>query len=152
MTRKDLNSLFSLRERIARAEDMLIALRARSNPGAQILTGMPHATGVQDKTGDFATETVGLEEKIKSLKDVLNQREREVSDFLNGIDNECVSTALRLRYIRGFLWKEISYILDIPQKSITYQCYEYLKTLDNDTEDGESADMEIQSIDIAGVS
>ena len=131
MTRKDLNNLFALRARIERAESMLVSLRARSNPGAQVLTGMPHAPGVQDKTGDYALEIMSLEEKIAALRDALRQQEEEVSAFLGGIEDECIGTALRLRYVRGMLWKEVAYTLGQPKKSLTYQCYEYLKTLDD---------------------
>lgn len=131
MTRRDLNNLFALRARIERAEDMLHALRMRSNPGAQILTGMPHATGVQDKTGDFATEIISMEEKIKSLREDLDRQEREVGEFLDGIDDECISTALRLRYVRGFIWKEVADILGQPKKRLTDDCYKFLNSLDD---------------------
>ena len=133
MTRNDLNRLLFLRARIERAEDMLHALRMRSNPGAQILTGMPRATGVQDKTGDFATEIISIEEKIKSLREDLDRQEREAGEFLDGVEDECISTALRLRYIRGFLWKEVADILGQPKKRLTDDCYRFLKSLEEDT-------------------
>ena len=125
---------------------MLHALRMRSNPGAQILTGMPHATGVQDKTGDFATEIISMEEKIKSLRAELDQQERAVAEFLDGVDDECISTALRLRYIRGMLWKEVAYTLGLPKNNITYLCYEFLKTLDSSDLDA-SASFDSDKVD-----
>lgn len=132
MTRKDLNNLFALRERIERAEGMLATLRARSNPGAQVLTGMPHAPGVKDKTGDCAVEIVALEEKIADLREVLREEEAEASAFLSSIDDECVSTALRLRYIHGMLWKEVAYLVGQSKQSITQLCYKYLNTLEQE--------------------
>ena len=91
---------------------------------------MPHATGVQDKTGDYALEIMSLEEKIAGLRATLHQKEEEVSAFLAGIEDECIGTALRLRYVRGMLWKEVAYALGQPKKSLTDQCYQHLRTLD----------------------
>ena len=142
MTREDLNNLFELRARIDRAESMLVSLRSRSTPGAQVLTGMPHATGVQDKTGDYALEIMSLEEKIAGLRATLHQKEEEVSAFLAGIEDECIGTALRLRYVRGMLWKEVAYAVGQSKKSITNQCYEYLSSLDTDGHEGTSRDTE----------
>ena len=56
MTLKELNGHFVLRERLARAKEMLASLQAAACPGAQVLTGMPHAPGVSDKVGDLAVE------------------------------------------------------------------------------------------------
>lgn len=131
MTRKELKDLFILRDRIERAEYMLLTLRQRSNPGAQVLTGMPHTPGVTDKTGDYATEIVSLEEKIEDLRSTLRQKEAEASAFLSSVEDECIGTALRLRYVHGMLWKEVAYIVGRSKKSLTSQCYEYLKTLDD---------------------
>ena len=132
MTRKELNDLFDLRDRIERAEYMLVTLRARSNPGAQILTGMPHTPGVTDKTGDCAVEIVALEGKIDSLRDTLLRKEAEASAYLSTIDDECVSTALRLRYIHGMLWKEVAYMVGQSEKNLTNRCYDYLKSMDGE--------------------
>lgn len=142
MTRKDLNNLFVLRERIERAESMLVSIRERSNPGAQVLTGMPHAPGVKDKTGDYAVEIVSLEERIAGLREELSQSEKKVETYLDGVEDECVSTALRLRYIRGLLWKEVAYTLGQPKKSLTDQCYQFLRTLD-DGEDSTPSDTDV---------
>ena len=143
MTRKDLNYLFSLRGRIERAESMLRALRSRSNPGAQVLTGMPHATGVQDKTGDYVTEIIGMEERIKALRETLHEKEREVSDFLDSVDDECISTALRLRFIRGLLWKEVADVLGQPKKRLTDDCYEFLNGLQEIENDDAPSDTDV---------
>lgn len=135
MTKKDLNNLFALRERIERAENMLAAIRARSNPGAQVLNGMPHTPGVKDKTGDCAVEIVALEEKIAALRETLREKEAEVSAFLSSIDDECVSTALRLRYIHGMLWKEVAYMVGQSKQSITQLCYKYLNFLEQEEDE-----------------
>lgn len=130
ITRKELNNLIALRKRVERAESMLAALRARSNPGAQALTGMPHAPGVVDKTGDFVVEIVSLEEKLAELRESLHQTEQEVARHLDSIEDECVGMALRLRFLHGMLWKEVAYTLGQPRKNLTDRCYHYLQGLD----------------------
>ena len=72
MTLKELNGHFVLRERLARAKEMLASLQAAACPGAQVLTGMPHAPGVRDKVGDLAVEIADLEGRIQILMNELS--------------------------------------------------------------------------------
>lgn len=133
-----MKDLFILRDRIERAEYMLLTLRQRSNPGAQVLTGMPHTPGVTDKTGDYATEIVSLEEKIEDLRSTLRQKEAEASAFLSSVEDECIGAALRLRYVHGMLWKEVAYMVGQGEKGLTNKCYDYLRTMDDEGDGMES--------------
>lgn len=142
MTRKDLNSLFALRARIERAEGALASLRASSALGAQVLTGMPHAPGVSDKTYDYVEEIAMMEDRIQRLRDQLSSKEEDVCEFLDTVDDECVGMALRLRYVHAMLWKEVAHALGQPKKRLTNQCYDYLKTLDREDESAPQDDGE----------
>ena len=61
MTLEDLNKHLLLREKLEKAQEMLVSLRAAAQPGAARLTGMPHTPGVKDKVGDLAVEIAAVE-------------------------------------------------------------------------------------------
>ena len=54
MTLAQLNEHLDAVQQLARTEETLKNLWDAAVPGAQKLTGMPHASGVRDKVGDFA--------------------------------------------------------------------------------------------------
>ena len=56
MTLQELSKYYKLHERLERNREMLSSLYVAAGPGAQVITGMPHAPGVSDKVGDLAAE------------------------------------------------------------------------------------------------
>lgn len=100
MTLKELNGHFALRERLARAKEMLASLQAAACPGAQVLTGMPHAPGVSDKVGDLAVEIADLEGRIQILMNELSLEESKINLFISAIENDQTRMIFRLRFLR----------------------------------------------------
>ncbi len=60
MTLKELSQLFYLNREIEMDKHRLRELEAKALPGAQVLTGMPHAQGVSDIVGNCAAEIADL--------------------------------------------------------------------------------------------
>ena len=54
MTLKELSQLYYLNREIEMDQRRLRELEARALPGAQVITGMPHGTGVVDKVGELS--------------------------------------------------------------------------------------------------
>ena len=52
MTLKELSQLYYLNREIEMDQRRLRELEARALPGAQVITGMSHGTGVVDKVGE----------------------------------------------------------------------------------------------------
>lgn len=73
MTLQELSQYYKLRERLKRDEEILESLRAAACPGAQNLSGMPHAPGVRDKVGDLAVEIADMTERIRYLKEEIGR-------------------------------------------------------------------------------
>ena len=88
MTLQELSQYFKLREQLARDEEILESLKATACPGAQVLTGMPHAPGVRDKVGDLAVEIADMESQIEYLQEKISQEEAKVSVFISTIEND----------------------------------------------------------------
>ena len=131
MTREQLNGHIALRREKRQAEETLASLRAAASPGAQILTGMPHGTGISDKTGDLAAEIVDVETQIERLEQEIAAQEPEIDAFLGEIRNSRTRTIFRLRLLKGYSWKEISSILGkySSPHSVSGSFYSYLKRI-----------------------
>ena len=55
MTLKELSQLYYLNREMEMDQRRLRELEAKALPGAQVITGMPHGTGVVDKVGGWAS-------------------------------------------------------------------------------------------------
>ena len=86
MKRQDFTRYLVLHEQLDKARNCLLDLQEAAVPGAQVLTGMPHAPGVKDKVGNLAIEIADTKASIRDMEE-----EMEVSivstveaDFLSG--------------------------------------------------------------------
>lgn len=128
MTLQELNRHFELRERLDKANEMLDALRAAACPGAQVLTGMPHSTGVKDKVGDLAVEIADMDTRIQFLEDEIKAGEEAILPFIRSIEDDQTRLIFRLRFIRGLTWKEVAAVIGgrNSEDSVKMVCYRYL--------------------------
>ncbi|MFQ8761811.1 MAG: hypothetical protein ACLSAF_22430 [Intestinimonas sp.] len=132
MTLQELSQYFKLREQLARDEEILESLRATACPGAQVLTGMPHATGVRDKVGDLAVEIADMKERIRYLREEIGQEESRVTAFISGIENDQTRMIFRLRFLRCLTWGEVAAVVGgrNTESSVKNTCYRYLESCD----------------------
>lgn len=132
MTLQELSQYFKLREQLARDEEILESLRAAAFPGAQVLTGMPHASGVRDKVGDLAVEIADMESQIERLREKISREEERVSGFISTIENDQTRMVFRLRFLRCLTWGEVAAVIGgrNTESSVKNQCYRYLESCD----------------------
>lgn len=130
MTLQELSRHFKLRERLDRDLELLKSLEAAACPGAQALTGMPHAPGVRDKVGDLAVEIADLKERIRYLEAEIENEEREVARFISAIEDEQLRIIFRLRFIRGLTWGEVAAVVGgrNTEEAVKASAYRYLNT------------------------
>lgn len=128
MTLEELNQHLALREQWEHAQTILAALYDAAIPGAAKITGMPHAPGVNDKVGDLAAEIADMRARIGYLEEQIVAQEPVIAAWIAGIDNDQARIALRLRFLRGLSWKEVSAILGkyTSEASIKATCYRYI--------------------------
>lgn len=123
-----LNEHLELLKKLEKSEETLSSLWTAAVPGAQVITGMPHATGVSDKVGRFAIEIADMEQEVESLKKRIEESEKCISEWIRTIDDGTTRVIFRLRYIQGMQWKEISGIVGkyVSEDSIKHVAYRYL--------------------------
>ena len=117
MTLAELNRGIKLRERLNRAYDMVESLKEAAVPGAQNLSGMPHAQGVSDKIGDLAVEIADMKRRIAEMEDELEAYEDQVTAFADGTEDERVRLILRLRYIKGLTWDCVTFVCGVEEST-----------------------------------
>ena len=108
MTLHDLNQHAELRRQLAKTERLRESLRSAAEPGAQAITGMPHAPGYQNKLGDLAAEIADLSNEIELLQERIREQEAEIAGFINSIWDVQTRTIFRLRFLRGMGWGDIA--------------------------------------------
>lgn len=130
MTLEELNQHFALRGRLSKAKDMLSSLRAAACPGAQVLTGMPHTSGVSDKVGDLAVEIADLEMRVAGLKENCEREQAAIVSFVESIDDNYIRMIIRLRFLYALQWKEVAIVIGGGNSaySVKSACYRYLKS------------------------
>lgn len=128
MTLDELNRHFNLITELKKAKEMLQALWNAAYPGGQVLTGMPHAPGVKDKIGDLGIEIADLETEIEEAEAQVAQSEVAVKAFISEIPDIQTKMVFRLRFCRGYQWKEVARMLGggNTEDSVKKACYRYL--------------------------
>lgn len=133
MTLQDLSRYYKLRERLSLDEEILSSFEAKAQPGAQVLTGMPHAPGVSDKVGDLAVEIADLKDQIAKLRVEIEAEEQKVTAFISAIENDQTRMIFRLRFLRCLTWGEVAGVIGgrNTEAGVKNICYRYLESCDD---------------------
>lgn len=130
VTLNELSGCIRLGERVRRNNEILASLWDAAHPGAQALTGMPHAPGVTDRVGDLAVEIAALEERNEALSRELAQVQAKIDDYICSIPDEYLQIIFRLRFIHCLSWGEVAAIVGkhTSEASVKSACYRYLES------------------------
>lgn len=128
MTLQELSRYYKLQKRLERNREMLASLEAAVYPGAQALSGMPHASVVRDKVGDLAVEIVDVQAEIQRLENELPSAAQEVSAYIDTISDSQTRMIFRLRFLRCLTWGEVAAVIGGRNTGGSVQkiCYRYI--------------------------
>lgn len=88
MTLSELSRYYKLQKKQEQNYEILASLQNTAHAGAlgaQVITGMPHASGVRDIVGDLVVEIEDVEAEINRLQIEMQKVEREISDYIETI-------------------------------------------------------------------
>lgn len=129
MTLQELSKYYKLHERLERNREMLSSLYVAAGPGAQVITGMPHAPGVPDKVGDLAAELWDLQSKIDYLEQRCAEEKKKLEKYIGGIKDDQTRMIFRLRFIHCMTWPQVAETIGgrNTANSVKLICHRYLK-------------------------
>lgn len=134
MTLERLNTYSRLRRELEQAENLKAVMEVAAEPGAQVLTGLPHAPGYKNKLGDIVPKMMDamplLELKIKSLRQELRSLELEIDNFIAAIPDFQTRAIFKFRFQGGFTWTWVACNIGggNTADAVKKRCYRYLNT------------------------
>lgn len=90
---------------------ILESFRAKTLSAVQI-DGMPHSIcGATDMVCDLAIEILELKNCITKLKTQVEEMEKEISSYIDSIDDLQTRMIVRLRVLRHLQWASVAYLI-----------------------------------------
>lgn len=130
MTLQRLNEYLQLNELLINNQELLQSLEKASFPKSPIMNGMPHTTGVHDRTGELAAEIADLRDDIADTQTQMEEMRVEISAFIRSIKDAEIRNIIRLRFIHGLSWKEVAGMMGKYKTTdgIKSKFYRYMNT------------------------
>ena len=121
----------NIKKEIANIEAEKQSLPTISSPQ---LDGMPHGTGISNPTVNYVIKKEALEEKLKELEkmleDKLSQREAEakrLTNIIEQIEDPKIKTMADMRFLQNKTWEEIGQVTNYDRTSCSKILRKYLK-------------------------
>lgn len=107
MTRHELSQLYYLNREIESDKQKLIELESAATSVTSRITGLPHASGISDKTA-IAAEMVYLKGKIQANIDRCFYEYNRLITYINSVSDSLVRQILTCRFINGMSWAQVA--------------------------------------------
>lgn len=129
MTLETLNKHFEFREQLNVARELLDELRAKIQPRAQVITGMPRAPGKKDFVAEMAIKLAKEEARIVDLEKAVQENAADVEAYIDTIEDEQVRWIFSLRFLYALQWKEVADFVGngYSPEAAKSACYRYIK-------------------------
>ena len=108
MTEQELRGYIYIKARIAKVEERIAELEQENGLGSVNLDGMPHGTTPGDPVARMAIARAALHEQLIRLRADLKEKEREIREYINSVEDEEVKLIIEWRFIDLLDWFEIA--------------------------------------------
>ena len=128
MTLKELSQLYYLNREIEMDQQRLRELEVKALPGAQVITRMPHGSGVSDVVGRYAAEIADLRGIIEAKHQQCLYERSRLERYIAGIDDSLLRQIFTYRFINGLPWHQVAACTGggNTADSVRMACYRYL--------------------------
>lgn len=108
MTKKELSQLYYLNREIEEQQRRLLELEVIATSGTSNITGMPRATGINDKIAKYAAEIADLKCLLDlNLKKCFYELNR-LNRYIESVEDAEMRMILTFRYINGLPWEQVA--------------------------------------------
>ena len=108
MTEHELMGYTYIKARIERIERRIAELELEGGLGAVNMDGMPHGTTPGDPVARMAIARVALHERLVRLRAELIEKELEIQEYIDSVEDEEVKLIIEWRFIDLLNWCAIA--------------------------------------------
>lgn len=108
MTEKELSGYIFIKARIAKVEERIAELELEGCMGSANMDGMPHGSTPGDPVARMAIARAALHEHLLRLKADLKEKEREIREYIDSVEDQEVKLIIEWRFIDLLEWVEIA--------------------------------------------
>ena len=108
MTERELMGYIYIKARIAKVEERIAELELEDGIGSLNMDGMPHGSTPGDPVARMAIARAALHEQLVRLRADLKEKEREIREYIDSVENEEIKLIIEWRFIDLLDWYEIA--------------------------------------------
>lgn len=108
MTKKELSQLYWINREIKKEKERLAELEAAATNTAAKISGLPHVSGISDKTA-IAAQIADCKAIIEAKINLSVVEYNKLNRYIASIDDSYIRQILRQRYILGYSWTKVAY-------------------------------------------
>lgn len=108
MTEQELRGYIYIKARIAKVEERLAELEQETGLGSLNMDGMPHGSTPGDPVARMAIARATLHGQLVRLRADLKEKEREIREYIESVEDEEVKLIIEWRFIDLLDWYEIA--------------------------------------------
>ena len=107
MTKKELSQLYWINREIKKEKERLAELEAAATNTAAKISGLPHVSGISDKTA-IAAQIADCKAIIEAKINLSVVEYNKLNRYIASIDDSYIRQILRQRYILGYSWTKVA--------------------------------------------
>lgn len=108
MTERELMGYIYITARIAKVEERIAELELEDGIGSLNMDGMPHGSTPGDPVARMAIARAALHEQLVRLRADLKDKELEIREYIDSMENEEIKLIIEWRFIDLLDWYEIA--------------------------------------------
>lgn len=126
MTSRELSQLYWLNKEIEQEKKRLAELEAAATDTSVKITGLPHVSGISDKTS-IAANIVASKDIIKAKTCQCIEEYNFLNQYISSIDDSWIRNIMVQRHIKMRSWPKIAANMNTTEGSIKMAYFRYLK-------------------------
>lgn len=126
MTENQLSNLYYIQKRIVRIKNRIAALEQDLGVRGQVLTGMPHGSGVSNPIESLLIKESELLEKLKKVLEEQIDEELKLTSYIESIEDTEIKLIFEMRFIDLMNWDAIGNELHMDRTTASKKVQTYL--------------------------